>query len=204
MKKAVMYGAGNIGRGFIGKVFSDSGYEVVFLDIMQDVIDEMNRRGEYTVRIVSNEGEHGHARQHPFARSIPRPIRQSHEIADLRYHGHRRGREHSAARRSGDCKGHCRAHGAVSGKPLNIILCENQLEVDKLMREWLYACFTDEQKTLGGRESRPGRAVDRAHGAAAHAGNARQGPAADLRGAVLRAAGGQGRIQGRNPAACRV
>ena len=50
-----MYGGGNIGRGFIGKVFSDSGYEVCFLDIMQDVIDEMNARGEYTVRIVSNE-----------------------------------------------------------------------------------------------------------------------------------------------------
>ena len=35
MKKAIMYGGGNIGRGFIGKVFSDSGYEVCFLDIMQ-------------------------------------------------------------------------------------------------------------------------------------------------------------------------
>ena len=58
MKKAVMYGAGNIGRGFIGKVFSDSGYEVCFLDIMQDMIDEFNRRGSYTVRIVSNEGNH--------------------------------------------------------------------------------------------------------------------------------------------------
>ena len=54
MKKAIMYGGGNIGRGFIGKVFADSGYEVVFLDIMQNLIDEMNRRGEYTVRIVSN------------------------------------------------------------------------------------------------------------------------------------------------------
>ena len=53
MKTAVMYGGGNIGRGFIGKVFADSGYEVCFLDIMQDIIDEKNRRGEYTVRIVS-------------------------------------------------------------------------------------------------------------------------------------------------------
>ena len=54
MKKAIMYGGGNIGRGFIGKVFSDSGYEVCFLDIMQPLIDEMNRRHGYTVRIVSN------------------------------------------------------------------------------------------------------------------------------------------------------
>ena len=33
-----------------------------------------------------------------------------------------------------------------SGRPLNIILCENQLDVDVLMRGWLYACFNDEQK----------------------------------------------------------
>ena len=57
MKTAIMYGGGNIGRGFIGKVFADSGYEVCFLDIMQDIIDAMNARGQYTVRIVSNEGE---------------------------------------------------------------------------------------------------------------------------------------------------
>ena len=54
MKTAIMYGAGNIGRGFIGKVFADSGYEVCFLDIMQEIIDEMNARGQYHVHIVSN------------------------------------------------------------------------------------------------------------------------------------------------------
>ena len=58
MKKAIMYGGGNIGRGFIGKVFSESGYEVCFLDIMDDLINEFNKRGEYPVRIVSNDDIH--------------------------------------------------------------------------------------------------------------------------------------------------
>ena len=31
MKKFIMYGAGNIGRGFIGQTFSDAGYKVGFI-----------------------------------------------------------------------------------------------------------------------------------------------------------------------------
>jgi len=53
--KAVMYGAGNIGRGFIGKVFSESGYSVCFIDIAKSVVDILNEENEYPVKIVSNE-----------------------------------------------------------------------------------------------------------------------------------------------------
>jgi len=52
-KKAVIYGAGNIGRGFIGQLFSLSGYEVVFLDINAAVIDRLNVDRSYPLRLVS-------------------------------------------------------------------------------------------------------------------------------------------------------
>ncbi len=55
MKTVVMYGAGNIGRGFIGELFSRSGYEVVFIDIDTDLIERLNRENEYPIRVVSNE-----------------------------------------------------------------------------------------------------------------------------------------------------
>lgn len=54
--KAVMYGAGNIGRGFIGQLFYKSGYDVCFVDVNEAVIAQLNERGEYPVEILSNEG----------------------------------------------------------------------------------------------------------------------------------------------------
>jgi len=54
MKKLVLFGAGKIGRSFIGQLFSRSGYEVVFIDIFQAVIDELNRRKSYNVIIKGN------------------------------------------------------------------------------------------------------------------------------------------------------
>ena len=52
----VMIGAGNIGRGFIGQVFSQAGYEVVFVDVDADLVDALNREGRYPVHLVSREG----------------------------------------------------------------------------------------------------------------------------------------------------
>ena len=42
MKRALHFGAGNIGRGFIGKIISEEGYEVIFADVNSQVIDQLN------------------------------------------------------------------------------------------------------------------------------------------------------------------
>ncbi|MBQ3597133.1 MAG: mannitol dehydrogenase [Clostridia bacterium] len=56
MKKFIMYGAGNIGRGFIGPTFAFSGYSVGFIDINMKVISRLNQDGKYPVEVVSNDG----------------------------------------------------------------------------------------------------------------------------------------------------
>lgn len=53
---AVMYGGGNIGRGFIGMLLSASGYDVVFIDVAQPVIENLNREHQYPVRILDDTG----------------------------------------------------------------------------------------------------------------------------------------------------
>jgi mannitol-1-phosphate 5-dehydrogenase len=55
--KIVIFGAGKIGRSFIGQLFSRGGYEVVFIDVFQPVIDELNRRGNYNVIIKAQKEE---------------------------------------------------------------------------------------------------------------------------------------------------
>jgi len=55
MKQAVMFGAGNIGRGFIGQLFSESGYRVTFVDVDDLLIETLATRGSYTIRLVDND-----------------------------------------------------------------------------------------------------------------------------------------------------
>ncbi|EPQ50361.1 mannitol dehydrogenase domain protein [Gloeophyllum trabeum ATCC 11539] len=53
-KKAIHFGAGNIGRGFIGPLLVQSGYHVVFADVDAHIIDELNTKHSYQVHILDN------------------------------------------------------------------------------------------------------------------------------------------------------
>lgn len=55
--QAVHFGAGNIGRGFIGALLYQSGYQTLFLDVNDTVIQELNQRREYEVTLVGTEQE---------------------------------------------------------------------------------------------------------------------------------------------------
>ena len=55
MSEAVIFGAGNIGRGFIGQLFAESGYGLAFVDIDRPLLDFVNRTGAYDLEAVVND-----------------------------------------------------------------------------------------------------------------------------------------------------
>ncbi|MFI8712468.1 mannitol-1-phosphate 5-dehydrogenase [Brevibacillus brevis] len=50
---AVHFGAGNIGRGFIGQLLQKAGYEIAFVDVNAALVDELNERKMYRVQLAT-------------------------------------------------------------------------------------------------------------------------------------------------------
>lgn len=51
-KRAVHFGAGKIGRGFIAELLHDSGFEVVFGDVVEEAVDAVNKNHEYSLFLI--------------------------------------------------------------------------------------------------------------------------------------------------------
>ena len=52
MKIAVQFGAGNIGRGFMGQFFFESGYKTIFVEAREELVELLNRKRCYPLRIL--------------------------------------------------------------------------------------------------------------------------------------------------------
>ncbi|KAH9828341.1 protein of unknown function DUF2415, partial [Teratosphaeria destructans] len=53
----VHFGGGNIGRGFVAQFLHNSGYEVVFVDVMDSMIESLQKNRSYHVTEVGADGE---------------------------------------------------------------------------------------------------------------------------------------------------
>jgi len=49
---AVQFGAGNIGRGLMGQLFWEGGFEIVFVDANASLVEQLNRQGRYPLRLL--------------------------------------------------------------------------------------------------------------------------------------------------------
>jgi mannitol-1-phosphate 5-dehydrogenase len=56
----VQFGAGNIGRSFVGQIFARSGWQVVFVDVDEAIVRELGRSGSYRVVVKHPDGNDEH------------------------------------------------------------------------------------------------------------------------------------------------
>ncbi len=52
MKSIIIFGAGKIGRGFVGRLFHDGGYDLYFVDDNRDTVQLLNREKQFRVEIA--------------------------------------------------------------------------------------------------------------------------------------------------------
>lgn len=145
MKRAVMYGAGNIGRGFIGLLFSQSGYDVAFLDINMEVIDRLNADRQYPVTIVSNDGNREVTVKNVRGVDSRNTDNVIDEILNADVMATAVGVNVLRFIAEPIAKG-LSARFAAGKKPLNIFLCENLIDADKFLKNEIFKYLSEEDK----------------------------------------------------------
>jgi mannitol-1-phosphate 5-dehydrogenase len=149
-KSVVQFGAGSIGRGFTAQLFADAAYEVVFVDVIPEVIAALNERQAYPIRLVG-----------------PR-VHETRMVRGVRAVDGRN--EEGVAAEVADAALACTAVGVAAlphvapalarglrlraeggAPPLNVILCENQLGASGILREAVRACLPMETGGLADR-----------------------------------------------------
>ena len=143
--KAVMYGGGNIGRGFIGQLLSQSGYEVTFVDVVDVVVDTLNREHKYPVRILSNEGHKDVEVLNVSAVNGNNMEAAADAIANADIMATAVGARILKFIVPNIVAG-LRKRWAMGKAPLNIIICENLMDANKVLEEMLKAQLTQEER----------------------------------------------------------
>ncbi len=136
MKKAVQFGAGNIGRGFLAQLFNESGYEVVFIDIDKNLISLLNKRAFYYLDIIGDRPcririDNVRGIDARDIEKVADEVRGAEVIATAV--GARALKEVSFPIRLGIA----RRRDAGITSPLNIIICENLLHARNVLKSYV-------------------------------------------------------------------
>lgn len=147
MKQAVMYGGGNIGRGFIGALLSQSGYEVTFIDVAEPVVKALQENHHYPVRYVSSEGYEDVLVENVTAVNGNDQEAASEAIANCDIMATAVGAR-ILKFIVGNIVAGLRKRWARTDKPLNIIICENLMDANLVVEKMLKELLTEDEIKL--------------------------------------------------------
>ncbi|CCP04927.1 mannitol-1-phosphate dehydrogenase [Erwinia amylovora Ea644] len=123
--KALHFGAGNIGRGFIGKLLADAGIQLTFADVNQVVLDALNARGEYPVHVVGEQAQIETVKGVNAVHSASDDIIAL--VAEVDIVTTAVGPQILERIAGGIAKGIAKRSDSANSRPLNIIACENMV-----------------------------------------------------------------------------
>ena len=158
--KALHFGGGNIGRGFIGKILAEAGYEVVFADINMTVIDRLNQDHGYTVHVVGEGVDQHETVQNVRGINSGDEAAVTAEISDATLVTTAVGPpvlEILAPLLARSLAARYRAGGA----PLNIIACENMVRGSSFLKEKVLTAAGDDAALIDANTGFVDCAVDR-------------------------------------------
>jgi mannitol-1-phosphate 5-dehydrogenase len=158
-KKAVHFGAGNIGRGFVGLLLHNGGYEVVFSDVAAPLVDALKAASSYTVHEVGDGGVDHEVTAFRAVNSAQDPDAVAQEVASAQV----------ATTAVGPTVLKFIAPHLVEGlrrrpedaAPLKVMACENAIGATDTLRQAVQAEAGDEWDALAGRAVFANTAVDR-------------------------------------------
>lgn len=146
MKKAVMYGAGNIGRGFIGQLLSQSGYEVVFIDVNAQIVDKLNQDRCYPIKFASDTGNHEITIENVRAVNGLDTGLVAREISEADVMATAVGVNILTKIAKPLAAGLMKRWIDRNFKPFNIIICENMIDANHYLKGLIKAELNDQQK----------------------------------------------------------
>jgi len=160
---AVMYGGGNIGRGFIGGLFSQSGYRVTFIDVAEPVVKHLQEKGCYPVRYVFEGGHQDVMIDNVTAVNGNDQQAAAEAIARCDIMATAVGARILKFIVPNIVAG-LRKRWASGGGPLNIIVCENLMDANKVVEAMIKEQLTPQEcaifdETVGLVEASIGRMV---------------------------------------------
>lgn len=160
--KALHFGAGNIGRGFIGLVLRNNGFEVTFADVSDVLIEEIKAKGEYTVILADEKGERIHVDGVSGINSRTEPARLKDAVITADIITTAVGPNIVPIIAGNLVPGIKERLAREEVNPFSIIACENAVGATAILKEVLFAELTDEEQALAEKYiGFPNSAVDR-------------------------------------------
>jgi mannitol-1-phosphate 5-dehydrogenase len=144
---AVHFGAGNIGRGFIGSLLAQSGYEVVFVDVNEEIVRLLNERKEYRVLIADESGKEEIIRNVSAVNSHTESDKVIHYLTEADLVTTAVGPNILPIISSTLVEG-LRKRLSANPKPLNIIACENMIGGTTFLKDNVFEKISEEEKSL--------------------------------------------------------